>query len=252
MDLKTELKKGFPYLVTIKRRIAVFPPYQRYKLKNIAKTAYFPKKSQLGQCGKNSVLEYPVRFSYPRGVFIEENVKVRSGCHIVNSSEERVVIKKYTVLAFDCMILTNSHRSTVGIPQFLLGSSHINDKSADVVIEEDVWVGVRVTLLPGTHLGRGCIVGAGSIVSGEVPPYALVVGSPARVVKKTFPDVESVMRHEKSLYPLEQRMTKGQLQTIFDRYFEGKKTYGVDTVLTEEQHELLNDIKEGTQFVEPY
>ena len=247
-----KIKKKFPKLVRIKRLITYFPPYQRMRQIRSAKSKCYPKKSHLGQCGRNTILEYPVRFAYSKGIFIEENVKIRSGCNIVNSPTERVIIKKYSALAFDCLILTNSHRSTVGIPHFLLGATHINDKSADVIIEEDVWVGARVTLLPGTHLGRGSIVGAGSIVSGEVPPYALVVGSPAKVVKRKFNDVESVMRHEKILYAPNQRMSKEELQDIFERYFVDKQTYGVEITLTKKQQEMLDDLKESLHYVEPY
>ena len=60
---------------------------------------------------------------------------------------EKVTIKKYTSIAANCTIVTNNHRSTVGIPQFLLGATHINDKSGDVCINEDFWVGTGVIIL---------------------------------------------------------------------------------------------------------
>ena len=53
-----------------------------------------------------------------------------------------------------------------------------------VIIEDDVWLGARVTILPGARIGHGCVIGAGAVVSGEVPPMSVAVGNPARVVKK--------------------------------------------------------------------
>jgi len=52
-----------------------------------------------------------------------------------------------------------------------------------VIIEDDVWVGANCVILPGVRLGRGCVVGAGSIVTRSVPSYCVAVGNPAHVIK---------------------------------------------------------------------
>jgi acetyltransferase-like isoleucine patch superfamily enzyme len=57
-----------------------------------------------------------------------------------------------------------------------------------VTIEDNVWVGFDSVVLPGVHLGRGCIVGCKSVVSGEIPAYAVCVGNPGRVVRYLDPD----------------------------------------------------------------
>ncbi len=56
-------------------------------------------------------------------------------------------------------------------------------RTAPVVIEDDVFIGTNVIVLKGSHLGRGCVVGAGSVVSGTFPPGSIVAGNPARVVR---------------------------------------------------------------------
>jgi maltose O-acetyltransferase len=53
-----------------------------------------------------------------------------------------------------------------------------------VIIEDDVWLGARVLLLPGARVGSGSVIGAGAVVSGEIPPMSVAVGNPARVVKR--------------------------------------------------------------------
>lgn len=56
--------------------------------------------------------------------------------------------------------------------------------NASVCIEDNVWIGESVSILPGSHIGRCSIIGANSVVRGEIPPFSIAVGSPAVVVKE--------------------------------------------------------------------
>lgn len=56
------------------------------------------------------------------------------------------------------------------------------------VIEHDVWIGARVTILAGVRIAKGAVVGAGCVVTRDVGPYEVVAGNPARLVRKRFPD----------------------------------------------------------------
>lgn len=58
----------------------------------------------------------------------------------------------------------------------------------DTVVGNDVWIGQNATILPGVHIGDGAIIGLGSIVASDVEPYSVVVGNPARTVRKRFDD----------------------------------------------------------------
>ena len=92
----------------------------------------------------------------------------------------------------------------------------------DTVIGNDVWIGQDATILPGVRIGDGAIVGAGSVVGRDVAPYSVVVGNPAREIRKRFDDelialllefqwwdksVEEINR----LIPL---LTSGDLETV--------------------------------------
>ena len=59
----------------------------------------------------------------------------------------------------------------------------------DVVIGSDVWIGSHAIILPGVTIGHGAVIGAGAVVSRDIPPYAVAVGVPARVVKYRFDEV---------------------------------------------------------------
>lgn len=54
---------------------------------------------------------------------------------------------------------------------------------ADVVIEDDVWIGAKSTIMKGVHIGRGAVIAAASVVTKDVPPFTLVAGNPARVIR---------------------------------------------------------------------
>jgi acetyltransferase-like isoleucine patch superfamily enzyme len=56
-----------------------------------------------------------------------------------------------------------------------------------ITIEDDVWVGSNAIFLDGAHVGKGCVIGAGSVVRGNIPPYSIAVGVPAKVVRSRMP-----------------------------------------------------------------
>ncbi len=58
----------------------------------------------------------------------------------------------------------------------------------DTIVGNDVWIGQNVTVLPGVHIGDGAIIGANSVVTKDVPPYAIVGGNPAKLLRKRFDD----------------------------------------------------------------
>lgn len=60
------------------------------------------------------------------------------------------------------------------------------DEYIDIVVEDDVWIGYDVIVLAGSKIGKGSVVGARSIVSGEIPPYSIYVGN--KVIKQRFPE----------------------------------------------------------------
>lgn len=64
----------------------------------------------------------------------------------------------------------------------------INDMpvKGNTVIGNDVWIGQNATILPGVHIGNGAIIGANSVVGSDIEPYAVVVGNPARIIRKRF------------------------------------------------------------------
>lgn len=73
--------------------------------------------------------------------------------------------------------------------QIVDGSHHPSDDrraprvAKSMISEDDAWLGARVIVLRGAHIGRGAVIGANSVVKGVIPPYTLAAGSPARVIR---------------------------------------------------------------------
>ena len=80
-------------------------------------------------------------------------------------------------LGHGVLILTSSHEFG---DQWRRGGEHI---TAPVTIERGAWIGARGVLLPGVTIGHGAVVGAGAVVTTDVPPNTLVAGVPARTVR---------------------------------------------------------------------
>lgn len=74
------------------------------------------------------------------------------------------------------------------------------ENDEDVIFEGDNWIGMNVTILKGVTIGRGCIVAAGAVVNKSTPPYSIVGGIPAKVLKMRFTP-EQIEKHEAILYP---------------------------------------------------
>jgi len=80
----------------------------------------------------------------------------------------------------EVLIIGDNHRfDDLTVPIRLQG----NAQSRPVRIEDDVWIGARVTILPGLTIGRGAVIGVGAVVTKDVPPYAICAGNPARVIR---------------------------------------------------------------------
>ena len=91
-----------------------------------------------------------------------------------------VKIGRNVMMGPEVIILTSNHRfDRLDVPMIDQG----NSSPEPVVIGDDVWIGTRVVILPGVTVGRGSILGAGAIVTRDVPEYAIAAGNPAKVIR---------------------------------------------------------------------
>lgn len=234
--LKDFIKRHFNALVMLRA-------YCRYVYNTHIKVT---QSSNYGYLSNNAIIEPPITLTNPSQVYFD-TCKIRKGLTLINHTG-KFVVKKYSAIALNCTVVTGNHKPTVGIPHLVLGSSHINDTEADIIIEEEVWVGVNCTLLAGAHIGRGAIIGACSMVNREIPPYAVAVGSPARVIASVF-TLEQIIRHEERIYPESERLAREYLEELFAIHFKDKKSIGLDNVGAKEENIVrLKKIQMGLNY----
>lgn len=97
----------------------------------------------------------------------------------------RITIGKHVMIGANCTISDTDFHPI--LPEQRRVHRTRGAATRPVVIEDDVFIGTQAVILKGTHLGAGCVVGAGAVVSGTFPPRSVIVGSPAVVVKQLEP-----------------------------------------------------------------
>jgi maltose O-acetyltransferase len=128
------------------------------------------------KCGKNVNVEKGAYFGFGSSVEIGDNSGIGINCHIYGP----VSIGCDVMMAPDVVILTKNHKyDRLDIPMRLQGATEVKP----VIIKDDVWIGIRSIILPGVEISKGVIVGAGSVVTKNIPEYAVVGGSPAKIIK---------------------------------------------------------------------
>jgi len=101
-------------------------------------------------------------------------------CELNATEGGEIKIGKYVMMGPECVIYTRNHSfARIDIPMQQQGY----EIPETVVIGDDVWIGRRVIILPGVHIGEGSVIAAGAVVTKDVPPYSIIGGCPAKVIK---------------------------------------------------------------------
>jgi acetyltransferase-like isoleucine patch superfamily enzyme len=128
--------------------------------------------------GRDVALAPNVSFRNGARVRVGDGAHVGERCLLWAGERAGITLGETALLGPEVMITVANYRTLPGVP--------VVDQSrdeADVVVGAGAWLGARVVVLPGVTVGEGAVVGAGSVVTRDVPPMAVAVGVPARVVR---------------------------------------------------------------------
>lgn len=167
-------------------------------MKFISKIKQSIKNKRFKQCGKNTFTDSTIKGNL-------KNVIVGNYCYLGENNQfislnALITIGDYVMTGPDVLFVSGNHQFDIlGKRMIDISDSDKNNEcDEDISIGDDVWIGARSIILKGVSIGRGAVIGAGAIVTKNVPPYAIVAGNPANIIRYRFSE-EQIAEHERLL-----------------------------------------------------
>ncbi|MFO7618155.1 MAG: acyltransferase [Thermoplasmata archaeon] len=135
--------------------------------------------------GSHVTIAEDVTIEVPENISIGDNSGFNAGCWI--SGGGGLTIGHNVIVGPHTVIHTQNHEYD-DVTKPICEQGHT---SKPVTIEDDVWIGARAVITPGSKIGRGCVIAAGAVVAGYITPHSVAAGVPAKVIKKRGTDPES-------------------------------------------------------------
>ena len=129
----------------------------------------------LGKMGERCTVQPSFRCDYGYNIFLGDDVFINYDTVILDGAP--VTVGNHVFIGPQCGFYTAIHPFSVSERNLGL------ERALPITIHDNVWIGGKVCILPGVTVGEGAVIGAGSVVTRDVPPYSVVAGNPARVIK---------------------------------------------------------------------
>ncbi|EQC38643.1 hypothetical protein SDRG_04342 [Saprolegnia diclina VS20] len=130
----------------------------------------------LGSMGQDVAIESPFRCDYGNNIYLGSNCFINYNCTILDCN--KVTFGDNVLVAPNVSIYTATHPTDAK-----LRHDWGPELAFPITIGNDVWIGGNAVILPGVTIGDGAVIGAGAVVTKDVPPYVVVGGTPARIIK---------------------------------------------------------------------
>jgi acetyltransferase-like isoleucine patch superfamily enzyme len=153
------------------------------------------------RCGRNVTVDSGSRFIGIENITVGHDVFLPDNTYIM-TTKAKVRIGNYVMFGSGVTVITGNHRTDL-LGKYMYEVTDVMKRpedDADVIIEDDVWIGSNATVLKGVTIGEGSVVAAGAVVTHSVKPYSIVGGVPAKVIGMRFTD-EQIVAHKKLLHP---------------------------------------------------
>ena len=159
-----------------------------YKFLKIIQTSFFDINYQLNRfvlkqigvkIGENlktfsiTTIENPAGISIGNNVWISKNVALYA-CNGIKIGNDVIIAKDVSLISGDHEYLNKTTK---------INKQGMQTNKAPIIIGDDVWIGEKAIILKSVNIGKGCVVGAGSVVTKDIPPFSIAAGNPAKIIK---------------------------------------------------------------------
>lgn len=138
----------------------------------------FAIKSEISLNDHVYMNQYSIIYAVEGFVQIGKSAYINHHTEII-AKKAKVIVGDNVLIGMNVLITTSNH----GIKRNNIPIGLQDETHSDVVVEKGVWIGAKSVILPGVRLGKGCVIGAGSVVTKDVEPYSIVGGVPASLIK---------------------------------------------------------------------
>ena len=152
------------------------------------------QKQRFIRCGNNVSIGRGCYFTNAT-ISIGEDVYIGPGCRF-QSTKSKILIGNHVMFGPDVSVHGGNHRIDI-IGRYMKDitlEDKLPENDLEIVISDDVWIGAGAIILNGVNIGKGSIIGAGSVITRAVPPYTIVVGSRPQQTFQRF-DTEQILKH---------------------------------------------------------
>ena len=145
------------------------------------------RRAHLNNIGQKCVIHRATKIGLKNMVEIGDHFNMGEYSTIAAGDSHPILIGNFVQFARGVYLRSANHSfKDLNRPILFQGHSYktifYNQKQYSIVIEDDVWLAANVIILSGAHIGKGSIIGSGSVVRGVIPPYSIAIGNPAKIV----------------------------------------------------------------------
>lgn len=170
----------------------------------------------MGFCHPSAVTSRPLKIFGAHNIYLYENTKISDAT--ILATDAKFILGKNSATASGLLVITGNHERRIGTPYRCIHDLVKKEGlDKDVIVEEDCWIGARVTLLMGVTVRRGTTIASGAVVNKSTAPYSIVGGVPAKHIKFYW-TIDQILEHESKVYPENERYSRIQLEDYFSKY----------------------------------
>ena len=153
-----------------------------YTIKISRRILMYSYKKRFQSAGSNVIFDILTSTFSFHSISLGDNVYIGPNAYF-SSSHGKIKISDNVMFGPGVKILGGNHKFSLDVPMFFQDKND-NDDDGTIIIENDVWIGANVIILPNVKIEQGCVVGAGSVVTKDLKKFSVYAGNPCKFIKE--------------------------------------------------------------------